>query len=303
MAPRVAIIVLNWNNPSDTLAGLESLTRLDYSEYTILVVDNGSTDDSVAQISACFPGIEILQTGVNLGYAEGNNVGIRHALEQNAEYVMLLNNDVVVAPDTLSKLVGVAGQEPLAGFLGPKVYHREEPQCLQSAGILLDRRYNSQHRGQDQVDVGQFESVKEVDAVSGCAMLTSRHVLERVGLLDSQFFIYHEEIDWCLRARAAGFKNLYVPTAKVWHRKPQLRSATTAFTTYYMTRNKYLLLSKQRAGVRALALTTMQNLTWLLNWTFNPKWRGHREKRDALFKALIDAALGNYGQQRYRYGR
>jgi len=303
MAPQVAIVVLNWNNAPDTLACLESLTRIDYPDHTILVVDNGSTDDSVARIGDRFPRMEIRQTGANLGYAEGNNVGIRHALEQGVDYVLLLNDDVVVAPDMLSNLVAVAGREPLAGFLGPKVYHREEPQCLQSAGIALDWLYDSRHRGQDQVDAGQFDVVEEVDAVSGCAMLASRRVLERVGLLAPQYFMYYEEIDWCLRARAAGFKNLYVPTARVWHRKPQLRTAAMPFVTYYMRRNAYLLLSKHQAGIRALAWTTIRNLIWLLNWTFNPKWRGSREKRDALFKALIDAALGNYGKQEYRYGR
>jgi len=223
-------------------------------------------------------------------------------LEQEAEYILILNNDVLLAPDTLSKLIEVAEQEPLAGFLGPKVYHRENPQCLQCAGILLDRFYRSRHRGFDQLDIGQFGVVEEVDAIVGCAMLVSQQVIEKIGLLDTRYFMYREEIDWCCRARANGFRILYVPDAKVWHRNAQVRAEDLARITYYMTRNTYLLLSKQHAKLSVFMLVTLQNLVWLLNWTLNPKWRHKREQRDALFKALVDAFRGNYGRQACRYG-
>ena len=302
--PCVAIVILTWNQCSMTLDCLNSLAALQYpaDRLQIIVVDNGSTDSTAQILRSGCPTATVLETGENLGYAGGNNVGIQYALDQGTEYVLVLNNDVLVASDAVSELVCVSEREPLVGFLGPKVYHREEPQCLQSAGIVLDRLYRFRHRGQGQVDVGQFESVEKVDAVSGCAILTSRQVLEQIGLIDPEFFMYHEDIDWCLRAKAAGFRNLYVPAAKVWHRKPQLRSATAALTTYYMTRNMYLLLSKHRAGVRPFALATVRNLIWLLNWTFNPKWRGNREKRDALFKALVDAATKDYGKSRDHIG-
>lgn len=304
MTHRVAVIILTYNQCNLTLQCLDSLAKLDrqMDRPQIIVVDNNSSDDTVQTIQNQHPTVIVLKTGANLGYTGGNNFGIDYALERGAEYVLILNNDTIVAPDMISALLAVAEQEPQAGFLGPKVYHLEEPECLQSTGIQLDRRLRSHHRGQDQIDVGQFDSIEEFEAISGCAMLVSRKVLDQIGLLDTLFFIYHEEIDWCLRARAAGFKNLYVPAAQVWHRKPQLRTATTAFTMYYMTRNMYLLMSKHKAGFRALAQTVMQNLVWLLNWTLNPKWRHNHEKRIALSKALTDAILGNYGKQRYRYG-
>lgn len=132
--------------------------------------------------------------------------------------------------------------------------------------------------------------------------MVHRQVFEAIGTFDSRFFMYREEVDLCLRAKRAGYKILYVPTAKVWHRRPDVHPAKRPFITYHMVRNNYLLLSKSKASVLEFVLATARNLIWLANWTFNPKWQHKREERDALFKGLIDALRGNYGKQAYRYG-
>jgi len=303
--PRVAIVILTCNQRDLTMQCLDAVVSLSYppNRLQVLVVDNGSDDGTEQAIRGAHPTVIVLQTGENLGYAGGNNFGIHHALGGGADYILILNNDALVAPDLLSELVTVAERAPRAGFVGPKVYHQEEPNRIQTTGITLDHLFDSRHRGADELDNGQFETIREFDAVTGCAMLVSRGVVGQVGLLDPRFFIYHEEVDWCLRAKAAGYRNLYVPTALVWHRRPRPSSEITAFTAYYMTRNRYLLLSKHKAGLSAFALTLKRDLVWLLNWSLNPKWRHNRERRNALLKAIVDAVLRRYGRRRYRYGR
>jgi len=305
VTPKIAVVILTYNRLALTLECLSHLTELDYpaERLDIIVVDNNSGDGTPQALREQYQTVSVLEAGENLGYAGGNNVGIRTALAQGADYVLILNNDAVVAPDLLSALLAVAEREPAVGFLGPKVYHLEDPQQIQSAGIMLDSCLGPQQRGQDEIDAGQFASIAECDALSGCALFASRQVIEQIGLLDERFFMYHEEIDWCLRAKAAGLRNLYVPAARVWHPKPHRNGDTIAFTTYYMVRNHYLLLAKHGAGILPVAQITKKHLTWLLNWTLNPKWRHVRPKRDALFKALVDAALGRYGRQRWHYGR
>ena len=304
MTPRVAVIILTYNRLDLTLECLSHLTELEYpaDRLDVLVVDNNSSDGTPQALRERYRTVSVLETGENLGYAGGNNVGIHVALETGADYILILNNDAVVASDILPALLAAAEQEPQIGFLGPKVYHLEEPQQFQSAGIVLDSCLRPHQRGQDEVDVGQFDSIAEFDALPGCALFTTRQVIGQIGMLDPRFFMYHEEIDWCLRARAAGLRNLYVPAARVWHPKPQLNGDNIAFTTYYMIRNHYLLLSKHRTGILPVVQITRKNLIWLLNWTLNPKWRHVQHKRDALFKALIDAVLRRYGKQSYRYG-
>ncbi len=299
MTPSVTAIVLNWNNAPDTIACLASLAQQDYP-HRVLVVDNGSMDDSVARIAATFPAVEILQTGANLGYAGGNNAGIRRALQDGAEYVFVLNNDVALAPDCLSALVGVAESADKVCFAGPKVYQREPPGFIQSAGMVSPRAGEWRLRGLGELDTGQYEATEEIDVLSGCALLASADALARVGLLDERFYLYDEDIDWCLRAREAGYRNVYAPSARIWHRNHEQRTADMPRMTYYINRNRHLLYRKHHLGVLAQTRLAVQQAVWVVNWTLNPKWRGKRRDRDALCTAMLDAALGRYDRGTFR---
>lgn len=300
--PMVVAVILNWNNAADTIECLRSVADLDYPNVRILVVDNGSTDGSASRIRNEHPDVQIIETGKNLGYAGGNNIGLARAMEEDPHYILLLNNDVTVDTCCLTHLVGAGEHDLDVAFLGPKVYHREDPERLQSTGGVLDWLLRSQQRGLDELDVGQFDEIEEVDYVIGAAMLVRVAAISGIGLLNADFFLYREDVDWCLRAASAGYRTLYVPEAKVWHRSHHVRDDERPRTTYYMTRNAYLLLSTNRAPLSVYVLATLQNLLWLLNWTINPKWRHKREERDALLKALVDALLGRWGRQPYGYG-
>lgn len=294
--PAVAIVILNWNHPEDTLACLRSVAALDYPAVFTIVVDNGSTDDSVTRLRTAHPEIEIIATGANLGYTGGNNRGIRRALERGARYVWLLNDDAVAAPNALSLLVHAAEAQPDAAFLGPTVRMCEQPDRILSAGGILDRNFDSHQRGLGEVDQGQYAAITEVGFLSGCALLVSSQAMEGIGLLDERFFTYGEDVEWCFRGQRAGFKALHVPQAIVWHPDTRARDGNSARVMYYISRNHLLFLRKHQLGVGPIGRTLARNAIWLANWSINPKWRSIRSKRNALWLAMRDFASDRHGK-------
>lgn len=218
--PRVSIIILNWNGLEDTIECLESLRKITYPNYEIIIVDNASTGKDVVVLKERYGDyIHIIANDKNYGFAEGNNIGIRYALAKQSDYVFMLNNDTIVDADFLAELVRVAEEDDKAGILGGKIYYYASPNRFQSVGgrIYWWLGYIEDISGQD--DVGQFERVAERDYVYATAMLIKRQVIEKVGLLDSSLFFGMEDYDYCARAPKAGFKVLYVPGAKVWHKQ------------------------------------------------------------------------------------
>lgn len=298
-SPQVAIIVLNWNGGEDTLACLESLRQLDYPDYEIVVVDNGSTDSSAQVIRDAFPNVMMLETGKNLGFAGGNNVGLRYALAGSADYVLLLNNDTEVASDFISVLVCAVEATPHAGVAGPTIYYFDRPTTIWSAGGTIDWRRGDTHMmALNEVDEGQYDVVREVDFVTGCALLARREVVDQVGLFDSRFFMYYEEAEWCVRVARAGFKILHVPQARIWHKIVPMQQAASPRIHYYMTRNRLLFLRSTRAGVRAWLHTLLaEYLRTLVSWTMRPRWRRRHGSRRAMIQAIYDAWRGHWGQQ------
>ena len=228
--PFVYIILINWNGREDTLECLRSLQRMTYSNARVLVVDNASTDGTVEAVRREFPDIELIVNDANLLFTGGNNVGISHALQQGADYVLLLNNDTVVAPDFLDHLVHAAESEGRTGMAGPKIYYcsshhpvsdgrTHEPQRIWFAGGKIEwwKGWTS-HIGIREIDHGQHDHPSETAYLTGCCLLVKREVIDTVGLLDDAYFFYGEDADWCVRASRAGYKLLYTPGAVIWHK-------------------------------------------------------------------------------------
>jgi GT2 family glycosyltransferase len=303
--PQVAVIVLNWNGCEDTLACLASLSLVRYRPLDVIVVDNGSTDDSVEAVEASFPDVTVLETGENLGFAEGNNIGLRYALARGTDYVLLLNNDTEVAPDFISVLVDAVEATPRAGVAGPTIYYIDRPKMIWSAGGAIDwRRGGTRMMGLDEVDEGQYDTVREVDFVTGCALLARREVLEDVGMLDPRFFMYYEEIEWCVRVARAGYKILHVPRACVWHKISPTRQADSPRIHYYMTRNRLFFLRSTRPGVRAWLHTLLGDyLRTLVSWTVRPRWRCRRAQRRAMARGIMDFYRGRFGSVEASFDR
>lgn len=244
-SPLVNIIILNWNGWQDTAACVESCRALDWPNFRITIVDNASTDGSEAKLRELFPTIEIIQTGRNLGFAGGNNVGIRKALELGADYVWLLNNDTTVAPDALSALVDALENTPAAGMAGSLIYYHADPERIWTAGGSWQPGcLKLRQRGAYQIDSGQFDRIEEVGSVSGCSLMVKAETVRRVGMLAEEFFLYWEDTDWCARTLAVGEKVLFVPTSRVWHKVSATVKGHSARQYYYHTRNGLLFFKR-----------------------------------------------------------
>jgi GT2 family glycosyltransferase len=284
--PRVSIIILNWNGLNDTVECLESLKKITYANYEVIVVDNGSTGDDVKVLQERFGGyIHIIENDRNYGFAEGSNIGIRHALKSGAEYVLLLNNDTTVAPGFLSELMNVAESDPMIGLAGPKIYFYHEPNRIWFAGGKISLFSASSNRGRNLIDEGQFDRVDYVDFISGSCMLIKKSVLETAGLLDPIYFFGIEDVDMSLRTAQAGFKNVFVPTSKIWHKvfssgikKPDI--------PYHTSRNTMILTRKhcrffKKAIVRAVFAVCMEVLIYSIRFrsasTFVMMIRGFKD--------------------------
>lgn len=218
--PKVYCIILNFNAKELLTATIESVRRLDYSDFKIIVVDNGSNDGSQVLVKSRFPEITLIENPENLGFGEGNNVGIRYALNEGAQWIFLLNNDIRVAPNLLSALMNVAISDKRIGIIGPKIYYESEPNKIWYAGGKINYFTGIiSHRGLREIDDGRYDHVEDTDYVTGCAMLVKREVFERVGLFDPAFSpMYTEDADLCTRARQHGYRVVYVPQGKVWHK-------------------------------------------------------------------------------------
>lgn len=291
----VAVVVVSWNSRSDVLRCLASVVAASGVDR-IIVVDNASRDGTVPAVGSAYPEVTLLENPENLGYTGGNNVGLRHALDNSAEYVLLLNDDAVVAPDALSQLIQAAEASPAAGFLGPNIYALEDRDRFLSSGGVFAAGWHPVHRGLGDEDQPWNHAVAEVDFLSGCALLVRREAVERIGLLDDRFFAYHEDIDWCYRARQAGFKLMVVPAATVYHPDTRPRDADSPVVTYYIARNSLLFLRKHQLGAGLILCRLASYAIRALNWSVRPKWRHRRPQRDALVRAIVDFARGRFGR-------
>jgi GT2 family glycosyltransferase len=294
--PLVVAVVLSMNRRAETLAWLDSLERLAPARCQVVVLDNASTDGSVESIAEVFPEIEVHRLSENRGYAGNNNVGIDLAIARGADWILLLNDDVVLAPDCLSELLAVAASEPSIGAVGPTVYHADEPAVIQSAGGRLDDQWAARHRGQDERDRGQFTELCSVDWLSGCALMLRRTALEEVGRLDERFFCYWEEVDLCLRISASGRSIVHVPSARVWHSGVRRGNRPSAAVTYYDTRNLLVLLAKHHAPLR-VKLANWTRIGWTLATAPLPWARASRSAHPrAILRGALDFVRARYGR-------
>ena len=226
--PKVAIIILNWNNKDDTINCLQSLEKLDYPNYKIIVVDNGSTDGSQDTVKKQFPDVKLIELDKNYGFAKGNNIGIREAFkDKEVKYIFALNNDTVVHPNCFREMVRVAESDERIGMVQPKVYRMNlcavfngvRVPVIDTTGHII-RRGIVRDRGQGHPDIGQYDDkTDDIIGACACACLYKREMLEDVGLFDESFITYYEDAELSWRAHKKGWKAKFVPNAIVWHKR------------------------------------------------------------------------------------
>lgn len=264
MSPRVYVIVINWNGEDDTIACLQSLTRVTFDNMHVIVSDNGSRPDSLRAIRdwAASAGLHVgsahaaprenpgssirtlclIENGQNLGFTGANTVGIQYAMARDAAYVMFLNNDTVVTTDFLTRMVSVAESDPAHGIVGCKTLlgdGSERPARVWSLGGYAYVYGNPMNRGRNQYDRPEWKGVLPSDLVCGCCMLIKRAVVEQIGVQDDTLFFGIDDVDYSLRAARRGFKNVLALDAEIYHEGSRSTEGRTGLQLYYLFRNTY----------------------------------------------------------------
>ncbi|MCJ7633022.1 glycosyltransferase family 2 protein [Candidatus Bathyarchaeota archaeon] len=326
--PRVFIVVLNWNAWLDTLECLESLQEIDYPNYEIIIVDNGSTDKSVEQIKNYILQVDkqsqtsrgrctLITNDTNLGFAGGNNIGIKYSREKlgfrrehgaSVGYVLLLNNDTVVGKDFLKRLIWAGKNDKAIGLLGPKIYFHNDPNRIFFAGGRLNKLLTrGTHKGYGESelsrDITNKESMRsldyeEVDYVTGCCLLIKGEVIEKIGLLPEEYFLYYEDVEWNLKAQKAGYKTVLVPEARIWHKVSQSTKEGSFLYLYYLFRNG-LLLARRNGHSFVLLLAYIQSIYILAKQLFKVfvlRRKGVWE--EAVSSGIIDFYRNRFGEFR-----
>jgi GT2 family glycosyltransferase len=252
--PKVTIVISNWNGKKDTVECLESIRKIGYPNYEVILIDNASTDGSSVFLRKKFPEIKLFDNKENLGFAGGNNVGIQYAMKKGTDYVLLLDNDTKVDQNFLTELVEVSQNNPRIGIVGPKIYFYHNPKQI----VCIGANFNfwtgqSSLIGYKQFDNGQFDTIRYVDYVSGCALLIKRDTIKKIGILYARYHSYYEETEWCVRAREAGYKVCSVPKAKIWHKVSTTARKISGYSQYYKTRNRFWFMKRNSSSVQFIS--------------------------------------------------
>ncbi len=247
---KITAIVLNWNEYKKTKMAIASLLKSNRENFSlnVVIVDNGSHDGSTQKLEKEFIGVRFIYNGSNLGFAKGVNIGVRYAVEVNSDAVFLLNNDAIVGEDTLEKLASVLFSGDNRGIAGPCIFYlREKDRVWQGGGYFSKLKMGVVVPEKNKIRGDLTNTVKIVDFLSGCAMLVKKEVFDSIGFFDERFFFYGEDLDFCLRAKKAGFDVLYVTEASAWHDIDINKNRTTPFVLYNLARTSLLLVKKNFA--------------------------------------------------------
>lgn len=259
LSPKVFIVILNYNNLDVMNNCLESVSAIDYPNFEIILVDNHSTDGSFEKAKEAFPQVTYFQNSDNLGFSAGNNVGIRHALKNKAEFVLLLNNDTVVEKDFLAKLVESAQKNPQAGILCPLIYGPDMKKVWFSRGKIDWMRMKTIH------ETKIFpKKAYSSEFISGCTMLIPAKVFEKTGLLDEAYFLYWEDADFCVKVRKAGFQTLVIPASVIYHFEVSER--TSEKKTYWLVFSGLLFFKKNCPWFLRLWIFFYVKMRKINNW-------------------------------------
>lgn len=260
----VYIIILNWKNYRHTINCYKTCQSLSYPNFKILIVDNNSPNQSEDRIRQCLTGVEILQTGNNLGYAGGNNLGVKYALDKNADFIWILNPDVEVEKDSLSYLMTFVEKNPEVGICGPRISHGGKSNSFIFDGLSIDSSdgYQSRFNLSGLLAETEDSSCLEVDCVSGCSMLIRSAVFSSVGLLREDFFHYYEDVDICYRAREYGWRTCIFKPAEVAHARHKMR--VTELIGFYNERNR-ILFSRIKDNKQIPKFVTKRNRSIIIH--------------------------------------
>ncbi|MBI9035355.1 MAG: glycosyltransferase family 2 protein [Bacteroidales bacterium] len=281
--PLVSIITINYNHSEVTVECLESLRKITYPNIETIVIDNASPNDDAGFLKTDFPEIQYFELEENLGFAGGNNYGIRKA---KGEYILLLNNDTIVEPDFLEPLVQKLQSDPSIGGVSPKIRYHHTPNMLQFAGFTEIHHMTVRNHavGFNQIDNGQFNDDSLTYFVHGAAMLIPMKVIKEVGLMADIYFLYYEELDWGFRIRQSGYKLYYVHNSLIYHKESVSTGFFSPLQVYYLNRSRILYSRRNIKGMKFLI-----SFIYLLFAAIPKNYLFFMLKKNGLFKAYHNA--------------
>lgn len=251
--PLVYLLILNYRGYENTCECIQSISAIEYTNYCLLVIDNHSEDGSYEKLKKKFADIKIIQTEKNLGYAGGNNVGIEYALNQGAEYIAILNNDVCVEKNFLNVLIQEMEEHRNIAIAGPAVCEWNSD-IIQSAGAMVNL-YNAEakllYAGKKYLDMPKKKLI--CDYVSGACLIIRASLLNEIGKIPEMYFLFYEETDWCLQTARKGYEVCCIPSVRIWHKESASVGKISNLKQYYMDRNR-VIFEKRNAGILQFAV-------------------------------------------------
>ncbi len=248
-SPKVVVLILSYDGKYLLEDSVGSYLENNYDNYEVVVIDNGSVDGTKAYVEETFPRAKVIRLEQNRGYSGGFNFGLEYAFgEAQASYVLITNNDVKVDENIISELVKTAESHERVGYVTGKAYYYDHPDTLQTVGKYEDPvKWNGEHIGGQEVDQGQHDTVAERCFIDDIFMLVSRELYEETGGYDTNFFFQAEEYDWQARGKALGYRIMYTPGAKLWHKESMTVGKKSAFKAYCDARNPMLVILKYKS--------------------------------------------------------
>lgn len=284
--PLVSIITINFNNVDVTCELLLSIRELSYSNRETIVVDNASQEDPFQKISTLFPEVELVLSKENLGFAGGNNLGVKHS---KGEFLFFVNNDTELDPDCIQPLIQRFKDNHNIGIISPKIKYFDHRDIIQYAGFSKINPYTARNFGigSMEVDRGQHDVPSYTHYAHGAAMMTKRAIADKVGLMTEDFFLYYEELDWCEKMKHKGYKIFYEPKSIVYHKESFTIGRNSTLKTYYITRNRILFIkrnfSKFHFGIFLLFFVSISTPKSLFSFLK----KGEYENIRPFFKAIV----------------
>mgnify|MGYP001176945661 CR=1 FL=1 len=299
--PDISFVTVNFNGIIHTLDLLKSIVNnLPECNYEIIVVDNGSKVNEAVSIKELFPKAQVIRSDKNLGFAGGNNLGIKSSA---GRYIFLINNDAFLIDDSVTRLIDIMDRNKSVAAVSPKIYFVNPENTIQFAGYTHLTRITIRNSGigYNEQDTGQYNDAAPTSSAHGAAMMVRREVIEKIGLMSEDYFLYYEEIDWCEKMKEAGFELWYRPEAIVIHKESQSTGSDSFLKRYYITRNRLLFASRHRKGV-VRAISILYQLL-IADWKdfFKYLLRGRKDLSRAVFTGARDFILlrtGPYGRHK-----
>lgn len=284
--PLVSIVTINYNQLTHTVELLNSLKNVDYPNIEVIVVDNNSKKDPTQTLHSKSPSTLLVKSEVNLGFAGGNNLGLKKA---KGDYILLLNNDTEVKPDAISILVKFFETKTKAGICCPLILFHNSGETIQYAGSTSINALTGRNSriGFKEKDRGQFKQPYETSFAHGAAMMIKKSVIDQVGPMPELYFLYYEELDWCEKIKNNGYEIYVVPESKIYHKESMSTGKDSTLKTYYLTRNRLLFMRRNTRGIPKLIFILFFVLIAIPKQFLKFVLRGKFSHAKELIKALL----------------